>query len=270
MSRPVLLRMRRIQALLDQLNPADDPRALLVPGSPQPRGDVIVMPGTFNPPTSAHVALLRETYNYIRQHRSIHLYAAFTMHTVNKEQLERPLLLDRVLLLQNVLRRLPHTGILLINQGLYVEQAQGIRQSFPAVRHLFFLMGYDKILQVLDHRYYKDRDASLSQLFALTQLLVVPRGNAGEQELNALLQQPQNEPFARFIHLVPFSHQYRDVSSTRVREGHQLGGLDTPREVKAFMRKTRAYAPPIQTPDRQIDYYRQRMDALNTLMHTQR
>jgi nicotinic acid mononucleotide adenylyltransferase len=228
------------------------------------------MPGTFNPPTGAHIALLKETYNYIRQqHRSIRLYAAFTMHTVNKEELERPLLLDRVLLLQNVLRRLPHTGILLINQGLYVEQAQGIRQSFPAVRHLFFLMGYDKILQVLDPRYYQDRDASLAQLFSLTQLLVVPRGNGGKQELDALLQQPQNRPFARFIHLVPFSHQYRDVSSTRVREGSPLGGLDTPREVKAFMRKTRAYAPPIQTRDRQIDYYRQRMDVLNTLMHKQ-
>jgi hypothetical protein len=131
-------------------------------------------------------------------------------------------------------------------------------------------MGYDKILQVLDPGYYQDRDASLAQLFALTQLLVVPRGNAGEQELAALLQQPQNQPFARFIHLVPFSHQYRDVSSTHIREGNQRGGLDTPREVKVFMRKTRAYAPPIQTPDGQIDYYRQRMDALNALMHKQR
>ncbi len=270
-SRPVLQRMRRIQAQIDQLNPDADPLAFLVPGSPQPRGDIIVLPGSFNPPTGAHIALLKEAYTYIRQHRSIHLYAAFTKRTVNKESVERPLLLDRVMLLQQVLRRLPHTGILLLNRGLYVEQAQAIHQTFPAVHQLFFLMGYDKIVQVFDPHYYEDRDASLRKLFSLAQLLVVPRGNAGNQEIEALLQQAQNQQFAQFVHPLPFSHAYRDVSSTRVREQEQLGGLDTPREVKAFMRRTRAYAPPIRTRDgSEIDYYAQRVSALNTLMRNGR
>ncbi|HTK10372.1 MAG TPA: hypothetical protein VL485_24590 [Ktedonobacteraceae bacterium] len=268
-SGPVLQRMRHIQALLDQLKRDATPRALPVPGSLQPRGDVVVLPGSFNPPTSAHLALLKAAHSYIHQHRApIQLYAAFTIHTVDKEAVERPLLLDRVLLLQKLLRRIPHTGILLINRGLYVEQAEGIRRSFPSVRQIFFLMGYDKIVQIFDPRYYEDRDAALSRLFSLAQVLVVPRGDGDEQDVSALLQQPQNQQFARFVHPLPFSPAYRDVSSTRVRQHAWTTRQDIPREVREFMRRTRAYALPIRSRDgAQIDYYAQRMCALNALLH---
>ena len=268
-SQPVLQRMRPIQALLNQLKRDNTPQAALIPGSPQPHGDVIVLPGSFNPPTSAHLALLKTAHDYIRQQRSsLHLYAAFTIHTVDKETVERPLLLDRVLLLQKLLRRLPHTGILLINRGLYVEQAEGIRRSFPSVRQIFFLMGYDKIVQIFDPRYYEDRDAALARLFSLAQVLVVPRGDADEQDVQALLQQPQNQQFARFVRVLPFNTLYRNVSSTRVRQHVPVARQDIPREVKAFMRQTQAYAPPIRSHDgSQIDYYAQRMDTLKALLH---
>jgi len=196
------------------------------------------------------------------------LYAAFTKLTVDKEAVERPLLLDRIMLLDVLRRRrLPHAGIMLFNRGLYVEQAEAIRRSFPRVRRIFFLMGFDKIVQIFDPHYYADRDTSLAALFNLAELLVAPRGNAGEDDLAALLCQPQNERFARYIHALPFSTNYRNVSSTHVRQGTGEYTHDIPQEVRQFMRETRAYARPLPRRDgSEVDYYAERVKCLNKLL----
>src|SRR5579859_4916635 len=102
-------RLRSVQELLKQLDPEGEPRAVVVPGSPPPRDSIIVFPGSFNPPTTAHLALLKQAQQFARQHEPMYLYAAFSKRTVDKEAVERPLLQERVLLLQEVLKkRLPH------------------------------------------------------------------------------------------------------------------------------------------------------------------
>jgi nicotinic acid mononucleotide adenylyltransferase len=267
-----LRRFARVQGLLDQLQPEAESRALLVPGSPQPQRGVIIFPGSFNPPTTAHIALLKQAQKFARQQqRSLQLYAAFSKHTVDKESVERPLLLDRVLLLQHLLRnRLPDAGIMLFNRGLYVEQAEAVRRSFPRVRRIVFLIGFDKIVQIFDPRYYQDRDAALTELFHLAEFLVAPRGNDGEKELVALLQQPQNVRFAHYVHPLPFNAIYRNVSSTAIRR--QAGGsdVDVPREVRQFMRETRAYAPPVRQRDGSlVDCYERRVQVLTQLLQQQ-
>jgi nicotinic acid mononucleotide adenylyltransferase len=261
-------RLRRIQSLLDQLQPGAEPRAFIVPGSPQPRDGMIVFPGSFNPPTIAHIALLKQAQQFARQHEPMSLYAAFSKHTVDKEAVERPLLLDRIILLDLLLRRrLPHTGIILFNRGLYVEEAEAIRRSFPRVKRILFLLGFDKIVQILDPRYYQDRDAALVELFHLAELLVAPRGNDGEKELSDLLHQAQNERFAHYIHPLPFNGAYRNVSSTDVRKGIAGSDRDVPQEVRRFMHETRAYAPPLQRRDGSVvDYYGQRMQYLQQIL----
>lgn len=261
-------RLRRIQSLLDQLQPEAEPKAFIVPGSPQPRDGMIVFPGSFNPPTIAHIALLKQAQQFARQHEPMSLYAAFSKHTVDKEAVERPLLLDRIMLLDLVLRRrLPHTGIILFNRGLYVEEAEAIRRSFPRVKRILFLLGFDKIVQILDPRYYQDRDAALVELFRLAELLVAPRGNDGEKERSDLLHQAQNERFAHYIHPLPFNATYRNVSSTDVRKGIAGSDRDVPQEVRRFMRETRAYAPPLQRRDGStVDHYGQRIQYLQHIL----
>jgi nicotinic acid mononucleotide adenylyltransferase len=264
--------LKRIQRQLNQLEPEAPPKALVVPGSPQPRENILVFSGSFNPPTTAHLALLKQAQQFARQHEPMFVYAAFSTHTTDKEAVERPLLLDRILLLKRLLQtRLPHTGIMLFNRGLYIEQAQAIRTSFPRVKRIFFLVGFDKIVQILDPRYYDDRDRVLSALFKLAVLLVAPRGNAGEQELADLLRQPENQRFARFIHALPFDPAYRLVSSTHVRqEGNKAtnGALhNVPQEVRQFIRETRAYAPPVRRSDGSIvDCYEERVKYLSELV----
>jgi nicotinic acid mononucleotide adenylyltransferase len=268
-SKRTIERMRKVQALLDQLDPEGQPRALVVPGSPRPRGDIIVFTGSFNPPTTAHIALMKQAQSFVRSRGPSHLYAAMSKHTVDKESVERPTQLDRIMLLQTLVRRrLSHAGVMLFNRGLYVEQAEGIRRSFSGIRRILFLIGFDKIVQILDPHYYDDRDASLHELFNLAELLVAPRGNAGEHELNELLEKPENRQFAHYIHALPFNPAYRDISSTHVRQeaGKGANMQDVPREVRQFMRETLAYAPPLRRDGKEIDYYGERMQYLQRLL----
>ncbi len=271
-SQRTVANLKRIQRQLNQLEPEASPKALVVPGSPQPRENILVFSGSFNPPTTAHLALLKQAQQFARQHEPMLVYAAFSTHTTDKEAIERPLLLDRILLLKKLLHtRLPHAGIMLFNRGLYIEQAQAIRTSFPRVKRIFFLVGFDKIVQILDQRYYDDRDRVLSALFKLAVLLVAPRGNAGEQELTDLLRQPENQPFARFIHTLPVNPAYRLVSSTHVRQESNTatnGALhNVPQEVRQFIRETRAYMPPVRRSDGSIvDCYEERVKYLSELV----
>ena len=275
-SQDTIEQLRQIQALLDQLNPEAKPQALIVPGSPQPRGTIIVFPGSFNPPTVAHLALLKEARKFARQHalsdadgsQTIPLYAAISRHIVDKEQVERPLMLDRIVLLQMVLQgHLPGAGIMLFNRGLYVEQAQAVHGSFPQVERLFFLIGFDKIVQILDPRYYENRDDALNELFKLAGLLVAPRGRTGAGDLADLLGQTQNQPFAAYIHALPFDAVYRDISSTRIRQQADTYSQDIPDEVRHFMHETHAYELPAHVADgTTIDYYGERVKALEALL----
>jgi len=256
---------KRVQTLLDQLQDVNEPLALVLPGSPYPRDNVMVFAGSFNPPTVAHMALLKQARRYARLHEPMQLYAAFSRHTVDKETVERPLLLDRILLLEKLLqRRIPQAGIMLFNRGLYMEQAEAIRRSFHRVRRILFVLGFDKIVQIFDPRYYDDRDAALARLFSQAELLVAPRGNQDEDDLNALLHQPQNERFACYVHPLPFEPAYRQISSTHVRQGIGDVAHAVPQEVRQFMRETRAYAPPLYQGDAdELDYYGERVKLLS-------
>lgn len=275
-SRRTIQRFQQVQSLLDQLHPEGQPEALIVPESAMPHGEIIVFPGSFNPPTTAHLALLKQARQTVLQqgegsHRdkqTVQLFAAMSKLTVDKEHVERPLMLDRVILLDHLLkRRLPHTGVMLFNRGLYVEQAEAVHRCFPRVKRLYFLIGYDKIAQILDPHYYTDRDASLRDLFALAALLVAPRADFGPQALTELLQKPENSPFAQYIHPLPFSNAYRNISSTHIRQHPGTSMLDIPHEVQRFMRKARAYSPPLRLADgTEVDYYGERVKILQALL----
>ncbi len=252
--------------LLDQLNPQAPSRALVVPDSATPEGKIIVFPGSFNPPTFAHLALLRQAWQFARVHGPMRIYAALSTHITDKERVERPLLLDRINLLETVLRNhVRHTGIMLFNRGLYVEQAEAVHSSFPQVSNLYFLIGFDKIVQIFDPRYYEDRDLALHELFELADFLVAPRAEAGREELSILLDRPENRQYAGHVHALPLSAAYRYISSTRIRQVLSAHEQEIPAEVRRFIHETHVYEPPVELQDgTKIDQYGERMLAIES------
>lgn len=261
-------RFKRIQALLDLLDPQAPSQALVVPGSPAPEGKIIVFPGSFNPPTIAHLALLKQAWQFARAHAPMRIYAALSTHITDKERVQRPLLLDRIILLEKVLRNhVRHTGIILFNRGLYVEQAAAVHSAFPQVSGIYFLIGFDKIIQIFDPHYYKDRDKALHALFELADFLVAPRAEYGPEELSRLLDQPENKQYAGHVHALPLSATYRNISSTNIRQALVAHEQEVPSEVRRFILETHVYEPPVELQDgTKIDQYGDRMRAIESAL----
>ena len=104
-------------------------------------------------------------------------------------------------------------------------------------------------------------------LFNRAELLVAPRGDDGEQELQTLLHRPENEHFAHYVHPLPFDAKYRHMSSTLIRQGNAASLYDVPVEVQQFIHETHAYEPPQHQSDGTlIDAYAEHVKEMNHLL----
>jgi nicotinic acid mononucleotide adenylyltransferase len=171
--------------------------------------------GSFNPLTLAHVALARAA----RREAQLDLVVwAFAAVTVDKERVARASLPDRLAQMAAYVRRRQHDALVVLNHGLYVDEARALRTLLPQDAELTILLGFDKIVQIFDPRYYEDRDAALDALFAEARLLVAPRDGAGKTELDALLARPENRVYAGRVGFMPLRAEYVHDSSTEARQ----------------------------------------------------
>lgn len=176
-------------------------------------GRVGLLASSMNPLTRAHVALAEAA------RRSGALDALFwvaTLVTVDKERVERATLVDRLVQAQEHARA-SGDGLLLLSGGLYVEQARAAHALLGPEVEIALIVGYDKIVQIFDPRYYSDRDAALDELFLEADVIVGPREGAGEVELRALLDTPGNRMFASRVSYCPLPDRYATDSSTEAR-----------------------------------------------------
>lgn len=267
--------LRRLSGDIAEMSQTSRPQsnAITAPVGRLRTGALLLLPGAFNPPTSAHLELAQES---LRAVPGAQLYFTLGTTTINKEQTERATLLDRLLLLDQMVRRFDNLGVLLTNRGLYVEQANAARAAFPQATHLYFVVGYDKIEQIFDARYYHDRDAALNELFALAKLLVAPRASHEAADLSRLLNHPENHQFQSAIQPIPFPADYRGIASSQVRTTFQAStdALSIsqlvellPPESLAFALETGCYSPPASLPSGEsLDRYALRVSLLNRIL----
>jgi nicotinic acid mononucleotide adenylyltransferase len=201
-----------------------------------------VLAGSFNPLTSAHLALAEAAE---RQHLGP---VAFTLstRTVDKERPEPAFLPDRLLVLELSVERTGHRLVGLLNRGLYVDQAALLRAALPRLERLVFLVGFDKIVQIFDPRYYDDREAALGRLFSVASFAVAPRGRAGRAELDELLERAENRAFAGGVSPLEVAPGLGDDSSSLARAALGRGeqpSVSLPPESVAFIEATGCYGP---------------------------
>jgi nicotinic acid mononucleotide adenylyltransferase len=200
-----------------------------------------LLAGSFNPPTIAHQSLALAGLTAGRLDK---VWYTLSIHTVGKEMVTGAALDDRLLLLDLLVETDPRLGVLLINRGLFVDQAKLVHAAYPTLADLVFLVGFDKIVQIFDPRYYDDRDAELDQLFALATFLVAPRGDDDAADLAELLGRPENRRFTGAIRPLDLPSDVREVASSHVRVGLAAGGETdetVPPEVSAFIEETGLY-----------------------------
>ncbi len=249
---------------LELVGTADEPRGELVhvpAGGIE--GKLGLLPGSFNPLTVAHTALAAAALDSGAADRVL-----FTLstRTVDKEVVAGAALEDRLLVLELAAEEDGRLGVLVTNRGLYVDQAELARAAFPSATEIVFLVGWDKIVQILDPRYYDDRDAALERLFGLAGFLVAPRGDVGAAGLTELLDRPEHRRFAGAVRPLELPLSLREVASRRARAG-AMSADQLPPAARAFVEETGAYDR--RRPDEPgLDRYRLRLALIDALQLT--
>lgn len=251
----------RPRGLIAGLDPAGPPAAVLVAGDlPVAARRVGVLPGSFNPPTEAHTALIEVALAAGLIDAGVDL---LSVRTVDKEQVSGLRLEDRLIALDRLIAGRSGRAAVLVNSGLYVDHVAALRASLlPPAAEIVFLVGFDKILQIFDPKYYDDRDEALRRLFADASILVAPRAGQDDRDLAALLDRPENRPFAGRVAPLPLPHGLvaPDLSATQVREALAAGrpppGLADP--VARFLRAIGAFTPPVAVGGEHVDRYQLR------------
>src|SRR5438067_12422308 len=147
------------------LDPDGPPRAVWIRPAPDER--IVVLLGAFDPPTNAHVAVVRAA---AAADRSAPVLCS------TKTLLARPRdgllpITDRLRLVDAVARA-GGFGYVLCNRGTYIDVAAAFRLSGHDPS---FAIGSDKLTQLADPSFYPDGEAGVERTFDEVRFLVVPR-----------------------------------------------------------------------------------------------
>lgn len=214
--------MAGLHRMVEHATTQDEPRAVPVTGQQAlvAARRVGLFPGSFNPLTHAHIALA----DAARRQGGLDVLAwSIAARTIDKEGVTRATIPDRLAQLAAYARWVPNDAVVLFNRGLYVEQVEALQTLTMEQAELFIIVGFDKIVQILDPHYYQDRDVALVELFARARLMVAPRSYDDRGALARLLQRPENARYADRVIYLDVPERYRMESSTDVRRAFTGG-----------------------------------------------
>jgi nicotinamide-nucleotide adenylyltransferase len=229
--------LARLLEALDELRGNEHP-TLVVPELDGDPRSVALLPGSFDPITIGHAALAE-----VATQNADLVLLVYSVRTLPKEGEPPPALLgepERLRSMVEFSRGRPGLQAALASHGLLAEQAEAARVRFPHAR-LFVVMGSDKVPQLLDPRWYRDRDAVLDPLFADAEVLYADR-SGHEGVVEKVLSLPENRRWSQRFRRLQVSPEVASVSSREVRE-RSIRGEDVrqlvPIEVHPFLPSTR-------------------------------
>ncbi len=231
--------------ILEALDPKKHPHAVLIGDSGSVgSGRIGILPGSFNPPTLAHIELGRRAKESFKLDE---IFFTISRVTVDKEKIEVISLEDRLLLLSLIAVELGWASVAAANRGLYFEQARALRSLVGNNAKLYFIVGMDKVMQIFDSRYYQDREKALHILFTESQLIAANRGLLGKENLEALLNRSENEPYQDRVYPLRLPGEFEEISSSAIRgkiaAGESMKSV-LPELVNNFISESAAYRPP--------------------------
>jgi len=167
----------RWKPLLEELRHAERPRLIVVPEPDTEPASVALLAGSFDPLTVAHEAMAESA-----SHGVDLVVLVYSVRTLPKEGEGSPPLLgqeERLAALERFTHERGALAVGLCSHGLIAEQVDAATSRFPNAA-LAVVLGSDKLLQLLDHRWYEDRDAVLDPMFSRARVLYALR--AGDED----------------------------------------------------------------------------------------
>jgi nicotinamide-nucleotide adenylyltransferase len=233
-----------LSAEIEKLTRLKKSSILLVRRAPQGitkrRGRLGIFPASFNPPTQAHLALIRKAR---RLGNLDEMLVLLDVQAMDKSIIGAGLE-DRVLMLERVFQRDLKVSIGVSNRGLFVEKLTPLRAAYPSPVVFTFIVGFDTIVRVMDKRYYSNRDKTLGRLFGQCEFLVANREGKEKHSFEKFLGREENRPYRDKVSFITLPSRFSFVSSSLIRENLQEGksvqdGLPVP--ILRFIREKGLY-----------------------------
>ena len=217
----IVERLERLELLPPAAERFDD--------GPSLRGRVAVLPASFNPPTAAHVELLRASCSVAGVESAA---AMLTTRNVDKRIFGAPLP-DRVAMLLEIQRANGDIAVLACNQARLTDQAPPLRDLIGG-DHVDFIVGYDTLTRIFDDSYYEHMPVELDRFFTRHRLIAANRGEATVEAITEYLNTEPVRTFAERIEVIELPPEAASLSSTRARDA--LTAADDPEGVPAQVR----------------------------------
>jgi len=207
-----------------------------------------VFASSFNPPTIAHVELIRRAAEAYSLDETLALAGRTN---ADKILYECPLE-DRIAMLELTFSDAPGVSIGLSSHPFYIDMLEAIERVYPAGTDLHFIVGFDTFERVIDPedrytaRYYRrfhDRVDALQHLFARCSFIVAGRGGSGLDHVKKLIEDMTGATPQRIAYL-DFPTDLGEISATEARKrlasGVPIGGL-VPSRVEEYILEHRLY-----------------------------
>jgi nicotinate (nicotinamide) nucleotide adenylyltransferase len=212
-----------LQQQIEQFRRLKESSILLVRKAPQgtshEQGRLGIFPASFNPPTKAHLALIRKAKRLGNLDEILVLLDAQAM---DKKILGAELL-DRVIMLKRLFQKDPKISIGISNRGFFVEKLLPLRKVYPSPISFTFIVGFDTILRVMDKRYYSNRDETLDRLFDLCEFLVANRDGKEGNSFEDFFDREENQGYRDKVLFITLPSGYSFLSSSLVRKNLREG-----------------------------------------------
>lgn len=212
--------------LLEEVSLPGPPRLVVVEpeglGVDTIRAEVGIVPGSFDPPTTAHLALAEA----LQQSGCARVFLLYSIRTLPKEdapEAHPPLLTDEERLQALVALASPREwlGAVVSSHGLISEQAEAASGMFPNAR-VVFGVGSDKVIQVFDPAWYGDRNEALRTLFSRAEIRYAARAGEREEARSTILS---NSAYAAKVSELELPPNLAYVSSRELRRVIARGRL---------------------------------------------
>lgn len=128
--------------------------------------EVAIFPGTFNPPTIAHIEIALAALEQLQLNR---VDFALSRKALNKVDPDLTPLDLRLKAIATLVKSYPRLGLVYSDRQLIVDMSEGYE---------YVILGSDKYHQLHDQRYYESRKALLAGLARLPTLVIAPRGES--------------------------------------------------------------------------------------------
>ncbi|HMG32428.1 MAG TPA: nicotinate-nicotinamide nucleotide adenylyltransferase [Blastocatellia bacterium] len=201
-----------------------------------------VFAASFNPPTIAHLELMRRAADRFSLGE---LLALAGVANADKSVYESTLS-DRLEMMLAASSEDPRISVGVSSHAFYVDMVDALDDVYPDDTDLHFIIGFDTFERVLDpqdrytvryHRRFENRREALDYLFSRAKLIVANRAGSKQSDIERLLQH-EPEAVRKGVLLLEFPEELTSCSATevrkRIRGGVSISDL-VPPEVESYI-----------------------------------